>query len=141
MDVEHMEAFEEEQEDNIAQGRNKKVDKNRTRYGRADPLNRITGHTHIPLEEALAWMSIIDGCSPAFKAEIYSWFSDGMVDVGLVQNSCYVACLPCIWDRYVAFFDFLHEQSENDGMRKISAEYVSEQWIKEKLDLLLWQNQ
>ena len=51
---------EEDTENKIVWGRNKKIDKtNRERYGRADLLNRITGHTAISIEEALAWMSIL----------------------------------------------------------------------------------
>ena len=140
MDAEQVEGGNEEDTENkIVWGRNKKIDKmNRERYGRADPLNRITGQSSLKIEDALAWMSIIDGLSPALKADIYSWWTDDMVDIGLVQNSCYVACLPCQWDRYVSTFEFFHDQAKDEGMGKISAESIDEEWIKEHFDIHVW---
>ena len=136
MDGEQVED-EEEEENKIVQGRNKKIDKkNRQRYGRCDPINRITGHINMPIEEALAWMSIIDGLSPALKADIYSWWTDDMVDIGLVQNSCYVACLPCQWDRYVTTFEFFHEQAIHES--KSVPKDIDEQWVKDHFDVLVW---
>ena len=122
-----------------SQGRNRKIDKDRVRYGPNDPINRMIGKIDgMTLDEALAWMSVIDGCSPDLKAALYCYWSDTRVDVGLVQNSCYVACLPCQWDRYIATFDFFHEQAHSEGIRKISAEFITEEWIREHLDVLIW---
>ena len=133
--------FQEEEEGTQPnlQGRNRKIDKKRLGYGIVDPLNRLVGKIDgMDMDEAIAWMSIIDRCNPQLKADIYSCWSDVKVDVGLVQNSCYVACLPCMFDTYTGFIRFLHEQAESEGLGKISTESVSEQWIRERLDLFMW---
>ena len=124
------------------QGRNKKIDKDRRveRYGWTDPINRMTQQVGMPMEEALAWTNIIDNLCPDLKAEIYSWWADMKVDAALVHNSCYVACLPCKVPQYTAFFKFVHEQAlDDESVHEISAEYISEVWVRQRLDLLMWQ--
>ena len=129
----------EEEGQPTLQGRNQKVDKKRAGYGPSDPLNRMVGHIDgMTMDRALAWMNVIDGCSPHLKAQIFCCWSDIRVDVGLVQNSCYLACLPVMFDTYCGFFRFLHEQAESEGMRNISTETVSEQWLRERLDMFMW---
>ena len=133
--------FMDEDEEERRGGWNKKAAKDRTSYGRCDPINRmIACIADMTVEDALAWISIIANCNPNLKAEIYSWWADMMVDAGLVQNSCYVACLPCMWDRYVDTFRFLHEQARDENIQKIDRVHIPEHWVKEHFDLLMWQN-
>ena len=121
------------------QGWNQKVDKKRLGYGPADPLNRmVTNIDGMTMDRALAWMKVIDGCSPSLKAEIFFCWSSIKVDVGLVQNSCYVACLPIMFDTYCNFFRFLQDQAESESMHEISSETVSEEWLRERVDLYMW---
>ena len=139
MDPQEGEEDEEEGKQPTLQGRNQKADKKRLGYGPADPLNRMVGHIDgMTMDRALAWMKVIDGCSPHLKAEIFFCWSAIKVDVGLVQNSCYVACLPIMFDTYCNFFQFLQGQAESEGMREISTSTVSEQWLRERLDLYMW---
>ena len=131
---------EEEERQPTLQGWNQKVDKKRLGYGPADPLNRMVTHIDgMTMDRALAWMKVIDGCSPSLKAEILFCWSAVKVDVGLVQNSCYVACLPIQFDAYCNFFQFLqNEAAASEGMSEISSETVSEQWLREKVDVFMW---